>query len=73
MMTDEQRERLLIAEQIEQAEREAQEKGEGTFVAGVVEGEEKKREKGLQRGEGEKVAQGKPAQSNNLKPQFKCS
>jgi Domain of Kin17 curved DNA-binding protein len=49
-----QRERLLIAEQIERAEREAREKGEGTSAAGVVEGEEKKQEEGLQREEGEK-------------------
>jgi len=54
-MNDEQRERLLIAEQIERAEREAREKGEGTSAAGVVEGEEKKQEEGLQREEGEKV------------------
>jgi DNA/RNA-binding protein KIN17 len=53
-MNDEQRERLLIAEQIERAEREAQEKGEGTSTAGAVEGEEKKLEEGLQREEGEK-------------------
>ena len=53
-MNDEQRERLLIAEQIERAEREAQEKGEGPSTAGVVEGEEKKLEEGLQREEGEK-------------------
>jgi DNA/RNA-binding protein KIN17 len=54
-MSDEQRERLLIAEQIERAERDAREKGEGTSAAGVVEGEEKKLEEGLQREEGEKV------------------
>ena len=53
-MNDEQRERLLIAEQIERAEREAREKGEGTSAAGAVEDEEKKREEGLQREEGEK-------------------
>ena len=53
-MNDEQRERLLIAEQIERAEREAQEKGEGTSTAGAIEGEEKKLEEGLQREEGEK-------------------
>jgi DNA/RNA-binding protein KIN17 len=54
-MNDEQRERLLIAEQIERAEREAREKGEGTSAAGVEEGEEKKPEEGLRREEGEKV------------------
>jgi DNA/RNA-binding protein KIN17 len=54
-MNDEQRERLLIAEQIERAEREAREKGEGTSAAGVIEGEAKKPEEGLQREEGEKV------------------
>jgi len=53
-MNDEQRERLLIAEQIERAEREARDKGEGTSSAGAVEDEEKKREEGLQREEGEK-------------------
>jgi DNA/RNA-binding protein KIN17 len=53
-MNDEQRERLLIAEQIERAEREARDKGEGTSAAGAVEDEEKKREEGLQREEGEK-------------------
>jgi DNA/RNA-binding protein KIN17 len=53
-MNDEQRERLLIAEQIERAEREAREKGEGTSAAGAIEGEEKKQEEGLQREEGEK-------------------
>ena len=53
-MNDEQRERLLIAEQIERAEREARDKGEGTSAAGTVEDEEKKREEGLQREEGEK-------------------
>ena len=53
-MNDEQRERLLIAEQIERAEREAREKGEGTSAAGAIEGEEKKPEEGLQREEGEK-------------------
>ena len=53
-MNDEQRERLLIAEQIERAEREAREKGEGTSAAGAIEGEEKKLEEGLQREEGEK-------------------
>jgi len=52
-MNDEQRERLLIAEQIERAEREAREKGEGTSTAGEAE-EDKKREDGLQREEGEK-------------------
>ena len=46
---------LLIAEQIEWAEREAREKGEGTSAAGVVEGEEKKQEEDLQHEEGEKV------------------
>ena len=56
-MNNEQNERLLIAEQIERAEREAREKGEGTSsAAGVVEGEEKKPEEGLQRKGGEKVA-----------------
>jgi DNA/RNA-binding protein KIN17 len=53
-MNDEQRERLLIAEQIERAEREALEKGEGTSAAGAAEDEERKREEGLQREEGEK-------------------
>jgi DNA/RNA-binding protein KIN17 len=53
-MNDEQRERLLIAEQIERAEREAREKGEGTSAAGAIEGEEMKQEEGLQREEGEK-------------------
>jgi DNA/RNA-binding protein KIN17 len=53
-MNDEQRERLLIAEQIERAEREALEKGEGTSAGGAVEGNEIKQEKGLQREEGEK-------------------
>jgi DNA/RNA-binding protein KIN17 len=53
-MNDEQRERLLIAEQIERAEREAQDKGEGTSGAGAAEGD-KKREEGLLRGEGDKV------------------
>jgi len=53
-MNDEQRERLLIAEQIERAEQEARDKGEGTSAAGAVEDEEKKREEGLQREEGEK-------------------
>jgi len=53
-MNDEQRERLLIAEQIERAEREALEKGEGTSVAGATEGNEMKQEEGLQRKEGEK-------------------
>jgi len=52
-MNDEQRERLLIAEQIERAEREAREKGEGTSADGTSE-EEKRREEGLQREEGEK-------------------
>jgi DNA/RNA-binding protein KIN17 len=52
-MNDEQRERLLIAEQIERAEREAREKGEGTSAEGASE-EEKRREEGLQREEGEK-------------------
>ena len=50
-MNDEQRERLLIAEQIERAEREAREKGEGTSAAGEIE-EDKRREDGLKR-EGE--------------------
>ena len=54
-MNDEQRERLLIAEQIERAEREARDKGEGTSAAGAAEDEETKREEGLQREEGEKV------------------
>jgi len=53
-MNDEQRERLLIAEQIERAEREAREKGEGTSAAGTLEDEDKAREEGLQREEGEK-------------------
>lgn len=53
-MNDEQRERILIAEQIERAEREARDKGEGTSAAGAAEDEEKKREEGLQREEGEK-------------------
>ncbi len=52
-MNDEQRERLLISEQIERAEREAREKGEGTSAAGALEDEEQKPE-GLQREEGEK-------------------
>jgi DNA/RNA-binding protein KIN17 len=52
-MNDEQRERLLIAEQIERAEREAREKGEGTSAEGASE-EEKRREEGLQREDGEK-------------------
>jgi len=52
-MNDEQRERLLISEQIERAEREAHEKGEGTSAAGALEDEGLKRE-GLQREEGEK-------------------
>lgn len=52
-MNDEQRERLLIAEQIERAEREAREKGEGTSAEGASE-EEKRRVEGLQREEGEK-------------------
>ncbi|KAF8272232.1 domain of Kin17 curved DNA-binding protein-domain-containing protein [Lactarius quietus] len=52
-MNDEQRERLLIAEQIERAEREAREKGEGTSADGAEE-EGKRREEGLQREEGEK-------------------
>ncbi|KAI0252141.1 domain of Kin17 curved DNA-binding protein-domain-containing protein [Lactifluus subvellereus] len=52
-MNDEQRERLLIAEQIERAEREAEDKGEGTSAAGAT-GEEKKREEGLLREEGDK-------------------
>jgi DNA/RNA-binding protein KIN17 len=51
-MNDEQRERLLIAEQIERAEREAREKGEGTSAEGAE--EEEKRREGLQREEGEK-------------------
>jgi DNA/RNA-binding protein KIN17 len=51
-MNDEQRERLLIAEQIERAEREAEDKGEGTSAAGAE--EEKKREEGLLREEGDK-------------------
>jgi DNA/RNA-binding protein KIN17 len=50
-MNDEQRERLLIAEQIERAEREAQDKGEGTSAAGAAEEE---REEGLLRAEGDK-------------------
>lgn len=49
-MNDEQRERLLIAEQIERAEREARKKGEGTSAEGASEGQEE----GLQREEGEK-------------------
>ena len=49
-MNDEQRERLLIAEQIEWAEREAREKRENTSASE----EEKRREEGLQREEGEK-------------------
>jgi DNA/RNA-binding protein KIN17 len=53
-MNDEQRERLLIAEQIERAEREALEKGEGTSAVGPAEGNEMKQEEGLQREEGEK-------------------
>ena len=53
-MNDEQRERLLIAEQIERAEREARERGEGTSAAGTIEGEESKQEEGLQREEAEK-------------------
>ena len=53
-MNDEQRERLLIAEQIERAEREAVEKGEGTSAAGATEGKEMKQKEGLQREEGEK-------------------
>ena len=53
-MNDEQRERLLIAGQTEQAEREAREKG-GTSAAGVVEGEEKKQVEGLQHEEGKRV------------------
>ena len=53
-MNDEQRERLLFAEQIERAEQEARDKGEGTSAAGAQEDEEKKREEGLQREEGEK-------------------
>ena len=52
-MNDEQRERLLIAEQIERAEREAREKGEGTS-AEHASGEEKRQEEGLQREDGEK-------------------
>ena len=52
-MNDEQRERLLIAEQIERAEREALEKREGTSMAGAVEENEVKQEE-LQREEGEK-------------------
>ncbi|KAI0263919.1 zinc finger protein RTS2 [Gloeopeniophorella convolvens] len=52
-MNDEQRERLLIAEQIERAERDAREKGEGTSSAPAVEDETRK-EEGLQREEGEK-------------------
>ncbi|KAI0301092.1 zinc finger protein RTS2, partial [Multifurca ochricompacta] len=52
-MNDEQRERLLIAEQIERAEREARNKGEGTSAADSAE-EEKRREEGLQREEGDK-------------------
>jgi DNA/RNA-binding protein KIN17 len=48
-MNDEQRERLLIAEQIERAEREALEKGEGTSAAGAVEGNEMKQNEELQR------------------------
>ncbi|KAI9443406.1 domain of Kin17 curved DNA-binding protein-domain-containing protein [Lactarius indigo] len=52
-MNDEQRERLLIAEQIERAEREAREKGEGTSAEGAEE-EERRRVEGLQREEGEK-------------------
>jgi len=55
-MNDEQRERLLIAEQIERAEQEASEKGEGTSVLGATEKEEKKLEEGLQREQGEKKA-----------------
>jgi len=53
-MNDEQRERLLIAEQIERAEREAVEKGEGTSATGAMEDKEMKQEEGLQREEGEK-------------------
>lgn len=53
-ISDEQRERLLIAEQIERAEQEARDKGEGTSAAGAGEEEEMKREEGLQREEGEK-------------------
>jgi DNA/RNA-binding protein KIN17 len=53
-MNDEQRERLLIAEQIERAEREAVEKGEGPSATGAMEGKEMKQEEGLQREEGEK-------------------
>ena len=52
-MNDEQRERLLIAEQIERAEREAREKGEGTSAEGASE-EEKRQEEGLQREQGNK-------------------
>src|ERR1700752_2635114 len=48
-MNDEQRERLLIAEQIELAEREALEKGEGTSAGDSVEGNESKQEELLQR------------------------
>jgi DNA/RNA-binding protein KIN17 len=51
-MNDEQRERLLIAEQIERAEREAQYKGEGTSAAGAA--EDKKLEEGLLREERDK-------------------
>jgi DNA/RNA-binding protein KIN17 len=63
-MNDEQRERLLIAEQIERAEHEARDKGEGTSAASTLEDEEKGQEKGLQREEGEKVVlslSGKPS------------
>lgn len=77
-MNDEQRERLLIAEQIERAEREAVEKGEGTSAAGAMEGKEMKQEEGLQREEGEKklvlslsakptVASSSPIPSEGLK------
>ncbi|KAI9508412.1 domain of Kin17 curved DNA-binding protein-domain-containing protein [Russula earlei] len=53
-MNDEQRERLLIEEQIERAEREARDKGEGTSTAGATEEEGQERKEGLQREEGEK-------------------
>jgi DNA/RNA-binding protein KIN17 len=79
-MDDEQRERLLIAEQIERAEREALEKGEGTSAVGVTEGNVMRQEGGLQREEGERkvvlVLSAKPtiaSSSSTPSEDLKCS
>ncbi|KAI0040817.1 hypothetical protein FA95DRAFT_1457178, partial [Auriscalpium vulgare] len=50
-MNDEQRERLLIADQIERAQKESEDKGEGPSTSGEV----PPPEEGLKRDEGEKV------------------